>query len=153
MTNDKASPHPWRLVEVWGDTVDRRHLGWAIVIGIAISLSAFLVANRVLAATVSRPELARAYAMLVGLVGCVLAGVVCGLVFKPKRVVVEGAAVDPHWRQEVLDQLAETHGGLGRVVDLPESAVREMKALEIYELFDMYRPTARDGVTGTGSHQ
>ena len=31
-------PAPGRLAEVWGDTVDLRHLAWAIAIGIGISL-------------------------------------------------------------------------------------------------------------------
>lgn len=143
MTNDSGSPRPWRLVEVWGDTVDQRHLAWAIVIGIAVSLAGFLAANHVLATTVARPELARAYAMLAGLAGCVLAGVISALLFKPKRVVVEGSDVDPVWRQEVLDRMAEETGDLGSVHDLPQSVVDEMKALEIHDLFANHPRAAR----------
>ena len=39
----------WRLVEIWGDTADLRHLAGAIAIGIAVSLAGFLLANRLLA--------------------------------------------------------------------------------------------------------
>lgn len=126
---------PGQLVEIWGDTVDVQHLAWAIVLGIGISLPAFLLATRVLASVVSSPELARAYAMLAGLVGCVLAGVLCAVLFKPKRVVVEGKAADPFWRLEVLTKLAEQTGDLGRMADLPPAVVQEMKDLEIYDLF------------------
>ena len=145
---DNATPPGRQLVEVWGDTADTRHLAWAIVLGITISLAAFFAASRVLTAHVASPDLARAYAMLAGLAGCLLAGLVCASLFKPKRVVVEGQAVDPYWRQEVLRQLAEQTGDLGSVADLPPEVVAEMKELEIYELFASYKPrdAAREGV-------
>jgi hypothetical protein len=133
---------PWRLVEIWGDTADLGHLAWSIAIGLVVSLAGFLVANRVLASTVATPELARAYAMLAGLGGCVVSGVICAFLFAPKREVVEGAAADPRWREEVLAELAGEHGTLGSVDDLPPSVVREMKELEIYELFASYKPRA-----------
>lgn len=151
MTNDSGSPRAWRLVEVWGDTVDQRHLAWAIAIGIVVSLTGFLVANHVLAASVTRPELARAYAMLAGLAGCVLAGTISALLFKPKRVVVEGRDADPVWRQEVLARLAEETGDLGSVADLPQSVIDEMKALEIHDLFADFRPAARRAANRTVS--
>lgn len=139
MRSDSASPTR-QLVEVWGDTADTRHLAWAIVIGIGISLTGFLIASRILVAHVSSPELARAYAMLAGLAGCVLSGVICAFIFQPKRDVVEGAASDPAWREEVVAQLAEEHGGLGSMDDLPPVVAREMKELEIYELFAQHDP-------------
>jgi hypothetical protein len=142
MKTDKGLPRR-QLVEVWGDTADVTHLAWSIVLGIGISLPAFLLASRLLRSVVSSPDLARAYAMLAGLGGCVLAGVVCAILFKPKRVVVEGAEVDPFWRQEVLTKLHEQTGDLGRVADLPASVVQEMKELQIYDLFVDYENAAR----------
>ena len=132
----RQTPPPARqLIEVWGDTADTRHLASAIVLGIGISLTGFLIANRVLTAHVASPELARAYAMLAGLAGCVLSGLICAVLFKPKRVVIEDDSADPAWREEVLAQLAEEHGGLGAIADLPAVVVQEMKELQIYELF------------------
>lgn len=142
MNADSATPARWRLVEIWGDTADLGHLAWAIVIGVAVSLTGYLVASRVLANLVSTPELARAYAMLAGLGGCVVSGVICAKLFTPKREVVEGAAADPRWREEVLAELAGEHGTLGSVDDLPPSVVREMKELQIYDLFASYKPRA-----------
>ncbi len=135
--SQSAETTEYQLVEIWGDTVDTRHLAWSVVLGIAISYGAFAVANRVLAAYVPDAAMARAYAMLVGLAGCLIAGAVCAKLFKPKREVVEeahGAA----GREEVLKQLANEAGGLGRVADLPPSVVAEMKELGLYELFAEY---------------
>ncbi|MDM0108583.1 hypothetical protein QTH97_26795 [Variovorax sp. J22R24] len=142
MKSESGLPR-WQLVEVWGDTADVRHLAWAIVLGIGISLPAYLLAARVLTAFVSSPELAKAYGMLAGLGGCVVAGVMCALLFKPKRVVVEGEAADPFWRQEVLAKLAEQIGDLGSVADLPPGVVQEMKELQIYDLFLDYEKSNR----------
>ncbi|MGJ7566867.1 hypothetical protein ACSFBM_23685 [Variovorax sp. GB1R11] len=150
MNADSATPARWRLVEIWGDTADLGHLAWAIVIGVAVSLTGYLVASRVLASLVSTPELARAYAMLAGLGGCVVSGMICAKLFAPKREVVEGAAADLRWREDVLAELAGEHGDLGSVDDLPPPVVREMKELEIYELFASYKPRAK-GVEGAAT--
>lgn len=134
-----ATPQEWRLVEVWGDTTDTRHLAWSIVIGIGVSITAFLLANRWMTGHVSSPELARAYAMLAGLAGCLFSGVICAILFPPKRKVVEGEAGNDIWRDEVLAKLAEQHGGLGSLDDLPPSVIQEMKELQLYELFASYK--------------
>ncbi|GAB5096842.1 hypothetical protein [Caballeronia sp. HLA56] len=141
-----AAEADYKLVEIWGDTVDTRHLAWSVVLGIAISYGTFAAANRVLAAYVPDPAMARAYAMLVGLAGCLIAGAVCAKLFRPKREVIEeahGAA----GREEVLAQLASEAGGLGRVADLPPAVAAEMKELGLYELFADYekRADVREG--------
>jgi len=116
------------LVEVWGDTVNVAHLGWSIIVGSVISLSGYFIASRLLTAVVASHEMARAYAMLVGLAGCLISGVVCARLFAPKREVVEEGA-DPFWREEALEQLVAETGALGSVADLPPAAVQESKEL------------------------
>ena len=71
--------HNWRLAEVWGDTVDLKHLAWAIVIGTGISVTAYFFASRWLTSVVESKQLAQAYAMLAGLAGCVISGVISGV--------------------------------------------------------------------------
>ncbi|BDB28346.1 hypothetical protein CTP10_R57570 [Cupriavidus sp. P-10] len=132
-TNEASAP--LRLIEVWGDTADTRHLAWSIVIGAVVSLGGFLVAARLLAGLASSPELARAYAMLAGLGGCLLAGVICAVLFRPKRQVIEGEPGDPRWRDDVLATLAGQPGGLGSIADLPAAVRQEMKELQLYDLF------------------
>jgi hypothetical protein len=139
------------LAEVWGDTVDLRHLAWSIGIGLVVSLACFLLASRLLEDRVGSVALARAYAMLAGLAGCVLSGVICGALFPPKREVVEDGAADPSWRQEVLNELAAQSGGLGSVAELPPSVVSEMKALHIYELFANAQPGVSDAASASSA--
>ncbi|QQE09238.1 hypothetical protein IC580_16440 [Cupriavidus sp. ISTL7] len=137
-TQSKPTGSP--LVEVWGDTANPRHLACAIVIGGALSLAAFAIASRILTELVRTPELARAYAMLAGLAGCVLAGFICACLFKPKRVVTEdtsdaSSATASTAREQALDRLAEESGGLGTMADLPAATVQELRELQLYELF------------------
>jgi len=134
----QQTPRVRGLVEIWGDTADTGHLAWSIVIGAVVSLAAFVFASRMFVGLAGSPELARAYAMLAGLAGCLLAGAICARLFPPKREVVEGhgaAGNDVAWREQALDKLAEEAGGLGRLADLPPAVVAELKELELYELF------------------
>ena len=83
---------------------------------------------------VDTPDRARAYAMLVGLAGCLVSGFVCARLFPPKREVVEDA-VDPFWREEVLAQMVAESARIGSIADLPPATVQELKELGLYELF------------------
>lgn len=135
--DDPATESSLELVEVWGDTVDLRHLAWSVVLGTGISIGAFFAGQRLLSAFVPDAAIARAYAMLVGLAGCLVAGMVCAFLFKPKREVVEHA-VNPAERMRVLDQLAAESGGLGTVADLSPAARAEMDELGLLDLFAAY---------------
>jgi hypothetical protein len=125
------------LYEVWGDTVDARHLVYAIAIGAVVSLSAFFVAQHFLLMWVESAQMARAYAMLVGILGCLAGGAISATLFKPKRHVVEHQA-DPAWRAQVLVELENEFGDLGRLADLPPETVAELREMDLYELFANY---------------
>lgn len=123
-----------QLYEVWGDTVDSRHLGYSILIGAVVSLGAFFIAQHFLLSWVASAQMARAYAMLVGILGCLGAGMISASLFKPKRIVVEHQA-DPAQRAQLLQELKEEFGDLGRLADLPAATLAELKEMDLYELF------------------
>ena len=122
------------LYEVWGDTVDSRHLAGAIAIGALVSLGAFLLAERLFLGVVESAQMARAYAMLVGILGCLAGGAISAVLFKPKRRVVEHVA-DAAWRERALRELEAEYGGLGELHDLPPEVLAELKEVQLYELF------------------
>ncbi|MFZ5526535.1 MAG: hypothetical protein ACOZE7_07760 [Pseudomonadota bacterium] len=129
---------PGRLLEVWGDTVDQRHLAYATLIGVSISLTGFLVAEVILGKLVSNPDLARSYAMLAGLVCCLASGLICAIAFAPKRHVVEERLADEHTRLQLIAQLDQGQG-LGAINDLPADARRELEAIQLLGLFERYK--------------
>jgi len=122
------------LYEVWGDTVNGRHLIYAIAIGAAVSLSAFFLAQHLLLGWVENVQMAKAYAMLVGIVGCLVGGAISAKLFKPKRSVVEHQA-DPAWRAQVLSELRAEFGDLGQLSDLPADTLAELHEMDLYALF------------------
>ncbi|WP_347557814.1 hypothetical protein [Robbsia sp. KACC 23696] len=142
---------PPRYVEVWGDTVDPRHLAWSILIGIGVSFSAFLVANAILARFVHDLAMARAYAMLVGLGGCLIGGAICARLFKPKRIAAALEA-DEGRRAQLIARLVAGQGTgrsrkaqgradasasapYGGVASLPAHVIAEMREVGLYDLF------------------
>ena len=75
-------------LEVWGDTVNGRHLAISVAVGSVVG--AFGPSRG--PGTVSNGSSAnrrwpQAYSLLVGIAACLLAGVVCGIFIKPKRIV------------------------------------------------------------------
>ena len=122
-----------QLAEVWGDVVDVVHLRWSVVLGCALGLPAYLLAVLVFE-RVTQPQLAKTYALLVGLVACLVAGAVCARLFAPKRDLVE-EPVDDAARDEALAELVAESGALGSPDDLPEATRRELQELGIDDLF------------------
>lgn len=127
-----ASP---RYAEVWGDTVDTVHLGWSVLIGVVVSFGAFELALRILQPLVAQAAMGRAYAMLVGLGGCLAAGAICARLFKPKRIVVEQEASDEGMRAELIERLVAEAGPQGSIKMLPGYVAAEMKEVGLYDLF------------------
>jgi hypothetical protein len=123
------------LAEVWGDTVELGHLVKALLIGVPISAGSYLIAARLLAANGVAEQMAHAWALLVGLAGCLCGGVICALLFKPKRVISEGA-LDSDARREAIEVLANEPGGLGKISDLPVSVMEEMEQLGLRASFE-----------------
>jgi len=124
-----------RYLEVWGDTVVGRDLAFAVLIGTGFSALALFGAQALFARIVANPSPADAYALLVGIAACVIAGVICGKLFAPKRKVVV-AASDAHQVDEVLAALADERQGLGHVADLPKQTADELRELGLYERFE-----------------
>ncbi|WP_210603739.1 hypothetical protein [Brevibacterium oceani] len=121
-------PH---LIEVWNDTVDSRHLTGGIAISVGIAVSSYLIADHLFAA-VGNTELGHSYALLIGILGCILGAVITGFLFKPKRVITTSTA-DTRDRQEIIDEVVEEYGELGDPRELPEAVQEEVRALGLFE--------------------
>ncbi|WP_066091900.1 hypothetical protein [Xanthomonas massiliensis] len=138
------------LAEVWGDTVDLRHLAGALLIGVGASLGAYagalhaLHALHALGGPGGGDQVAGTWAMLAGLVGCVLAGVVCAWLFPPKRI-VSATGVDSEARAEAIAELCAEPRGLGTLDQLPAVVVQELEQLGLREAFERAQPGAEGG--------
>lgn len=134
MKQSLSAPAKHNLYEVWGDTIDGRDLAVSIIIGAVVSLGAYFTALHFLNPIVESAQMAKTYAMLVGVLGCLLGGVISAKLFAPKREVQEHA-VDPAFREQVVADLLKEYGSLGRVEDLSAEVIAELRELGLYELF------------------
>ncbi|WP_140425582.1 hypothetical protein [Cryobacterium sp. N21] len=119
-------------LEVWGDTVDSRHLVGSIGLGIGIAVPIYLLADWGFDVLTGGDVLAHSYALVAGLGACVLAAVVAARLFKPKRIIQIGTAHTGS-REAAMDAIEEEMGLLGNPDELSPSALAEVKELGLYE--------------------
>ena len=123
--------------DVWGDTVNLKHLASGMVIGIVISLSCYIGGLRWLQASFPTlpASLMTAYALLLGIVGCLISAVVSAKLFNPKRTLNEESFSEED-RNIVLDELKIDRAKEAEELKSIEPAIKEeMKELKLYELF------------------
>lgn len=134
-----------QLAEIWGDVVSRPQLGKAMTIGAILSVAVYFVALHTVAPLAATPAVGKALAMLAGIVGSVGSGAICARMFPPKRVVSEHVAGASAWQTEVLEQLEQESGPIGKVRDLPPAVVEEMRQVGLYEVFQTFEQGRRSG--------
>ena len=119
-----------RYAEVWGDTVDLKHLAASTVIGIVLTMGGYVVGLQFFSAQADKisPALVKGYSLMVGVIGCVASGVICAILYKPKRVLVEKA--------QTAD-VAETLAALGMKPEEEAAALETVELAAKKELQDL----------------
>lgn len=123
--------------DVWGDTVDLKHLAIAMGIGIIISLLFYILGLNYLQANVSKlaANLMTAYALLIGIAGCLLSAIISAKLFKPKRKLNEEEFSEAD-RLAVLEELKiDIDKEADELQFVGPKVIQEMKDLQIYDLF------------------
>ncbi|WP_446898536.1 hypothetical protein ACSVC9_01025 [Clostridium sp. LBM24168] len=123
--------------DIWGDTVNVRHLFFAIIIGIAISLPCFILSLRIIHANF--PEIAlklcKAYALLIGMLSSLFSAFISARLFKPKRILQEKNFSEED-RNLVLEEIdVDLDKEREELKTVEKGIVEEMKSLKLYELF------------------
>jgi len=136
---------PTRLANVWGDTVDLKHLAGAMLIGIGLGFSFFKGGQMTLERMYPAMDkgLSNAMAMLVGIVGCLLAAVISAKLFPPKRTLSEQQFSEAD-RERVLKELqVDLAAEAEYMKTMSPEMLREMRELKLDEVFRM--PDAQSG--------
>ncbi len=128
---------PTRLANIWGDTVDLKHLAGAMLIGIGLGFAFFRGGQEGLLHLY--PDLGaglnNAGALLVGIVGCLLAAVVSARLFPPKRTLSEQQFSEDD-RERVLRELqVDLSVEAAYAQSMPEDIREEMKELQLDAVF------------------
>jgi len=125
------------FADVWGDTVDLKHLAIAMIIGILISLSCYILGLNYLQSHFPQlpANLMTAYALLIGISGCLFSAIISANLFKPKRILNENDFSEAD-RNAVLDELnIDREREAEELKTVGPKIVKEMKDLQIYDLF------------------
>lgn len=130
----ETAPEDSRLVEVWGDTVDERHVKIAVALGIIFAVPTYLGAKAAFTGAMDNQDLAHTYAMLSGLLACLISALISARLFKPKRVVTE-RQLDPEQQIAAAMELAQLPLGLGKLEDLTPAEAEDMRRLGLYDVF------------------
>lgn len=123
--------------DIWGDTVNVRHLFFAIIIGIIISLPSFIFSLKLI--QLNFPQIAlklcKAYALLIGMLTSLLSAFISARLFKPKRILQEKnfSEKDKNLVLEELDVDLDKEREELKTVE--KGIIEEMKNLKLYELF------------------
>lgn len=120
------------LLEVWGDTVDSRHLLASIALSVGIAVPVYFVAEWGFGVLTEGGTLGHSYALVAGLAACVLSAVISANLFKPKRIVIEGSH-DPGSRAAAMDAIEAELGPLGDPDELPAATLNEVRELGLYD--------------------
>lgn len=126
-----------RLAEVWGDTVVLKELFLSSVLGITLTMSGYILGTRFFSSMENLdPGLAKGYSLMIGIIGCVLSGIISAILFKPKRVVEEKI------ERENIEEVIK-HGGMTLEEEIialstvDEQILDEIKELNLTALLEL----------------
>ena len=122
------------LTEVWGDTVNIKELAISIILGVIFTMVFYLIGRKIFMSMGTIEEnLAKGYALFVGIAGCFIAAVISAKAFRPKRIVGElDSTTDV---AEVLEYAHMTPEEEGEALTkVGPDVIKEMEDLELYGL-------------------
>lgn len=125
------------LADVWGDTVNLKHLAGAMAIGVVLGFSFFWCGLQAIKTVKPdmQPSLQSAIALLVGIAGCLLAAVISAKLFPPKRTLSE-QQFSSEDRERVLTELqVDRVREAEDMKTMPDDILQEMKELQLDQLF------------------
>ncbi|QUG40324.1 hypothetical protein KD050_13575 [Psychrobacillus sp. INOP01] len=89
-------------LEILGDTILPNQLLFAVILSVGISLGGYNIGLWLLPSIASESMVA-SYSLLIGILGSVISLVLCSILFKPKRILVEEETSSESMRQVFED--------------------------------------------------
>ena len=139
------------LTEVWGDTVNIKELAISIILGVIFTMCFYLIGRKIFMSMGTIEEnLAKGYALFVGIAGCFIAAVISAKSFRPKRFVAELDSTTDI--AEVLEYAHMTPEEEGEALTkVGPDVIKELEDLELYGLLSLipkgannYKPEYRE---------
>lgn len=145
-----------KYTRVWGDIVSLKELVLASIIGITITMGMFFLGKYIFSEIFTNldADLANGYALLVGVSGVFVSGIISANLFKPKRKIEEKIE-----QEEIVDILKTAGMTLEEeaqaLAEAPADVIAEMEELELYGLLALipedsknYKPEYKEKLKG-----
>jgi hypothetical protein len=134
------------LADIWGDTVNMKHLGGAMIIGVVLGFGFYWLGLQVIKAyyPAMQGSLQQAIALLVGIAGCLLAAVISAKLFPPKRTVTEQEFSADDRERVLLELQVDMAQEAEDLKTMSPEILAEMKELQLDSVF----PVPNSGKTG-----
>ena len=135
MKDAKASSP--ELAEIWGDTVNLKHLGGAMLIGVLLGFGFFWSGLHLIKAQYPaiQGSLQTAIALLVGIFGCLLAAVISAKLFGPKRTLTEQEFSAEDRLRVLQDLQVDMSQEAADMKTMPAEILAEMRELQLDAMF------------------
>lgn len=123
-----------KYTEVWGDRVILKELALSCLLGVVLTMVFFLIGKKIFHNMNNiESSLADGYALIIGVTGCILSGVISAKLFKPKRRVeekVEFEEIEEIIRSGSLTVEEEANA----LANADEDIIKELEDLKLYAL-------------------
>ncbi|WP_210469323.1 hypothetical protein [Sporosarcina sp. 6E9] len=132
--NDSKNKGQKKFLEILGDTIVPNQLLFAIILSVSISLGGYTIGLRIFPAIASENMVA-SYSLLLGIVGTVLSLVLCSIIFKPKRILLEEETSIESMREVFEDLQLDPHEEL-KLIENDPIIKKELKDLGVLKHFE-----------------
>ncbi len=130
--------------DVWGDRVKVKSMLAAMLIGVVICLSMFMLGKHILAATSIDESMANSYSLLFGVAGSLISAVISGILFKPQRELNE-EDIETDDKASIIKELnLDMKEEAEALAFTDRKTIQEMKELGLYDVFVGYTETSAD---------
>ena len=130
-----------QFAEVWRDTLVLKELLYSSILGIVLTMAGYLVGVRYFAEIKGLSKsLITGYALMTGILGCVVAGIIASKLYKPKRTVEDMIVqedIEAVLKAGDMTLEEETQA----MVELDEQVLGELRELNIQALLDLRTST------------
>lgn len=130
--------------DVWGDRVKVKSMLVAMLIGVVICLSMFILGKHILTATSIDDSMANSYSLLFGVAGSLISAVISGILFKPQRELNE-EDIETDDKASIIRELnLDMKEEAEALAFTDRKTIQEMKELGLYDVFAGYAETSPD---------
>lgn len=119
---------------VWGDTVRGRRLLVGVFVGVVCGLIGLYGGGWIVDTIGVADHLVDVWALILGILGCLVAGVITAKLFSPARV-ISGDAHESGSIAAAIDELGEGSRGLGTLEDASALSRSELEAAGLTDEF------------------